>query len=316
MPVLDQDDVPSAIRQTLLEPLKSGDPVFSVVIAKELVLSPFIEACLLLLGVRTPSKQRVLLCEIIFCLCKCMAAECRLFVASVLPTLLWAEWALDYDKAEMETDQSALEIAIMAAYQQDLNIQPTIAPTRTPSLSVPSIYSRPELFALLDPNEFPMNVEVREVVPESGLMPTSPITKVDDRSRLMVYYRLCRVFHDNLSRLPPVSLITYAMLIERLSVAKSPIRSDAAAQIAAFLKSKELDATKDQVAADLLDVFYSNQEEVPKRRFPANESLILAWADALVSMSFTLPCLAQAVSGGLRQRARMEALPLAILALK
>lgn len=147
--------VPSSLRTRLLDPLKAGDPVFSTILARHLVQSEeHIDRFIRVLTISLHSPTRILLCEIIFYLCKCTAVECRLFMASVLPALLYAEWVLGgghcpvaalqnekpAESLQLEDDLAAIEVAILAAYQQDYNINPLPSAIRIPPLSQPSIY--------------------------------------------------------------------------------------------------------------------------------------------------------------------------------
>jgi hypothetical protein len=83
-----------------------------------------------------------MVCELIFNICKCTTPESRLFVASQIPLLLWNEWIFDREDPALEEDLSAIEVALLAAFQQDLNIQPGRPSIRIPSIRKPSIYHR------------------------------------------------------------------------------------------------------------------------------------------------------------------------------
>lgn len=93
----------------------------------------------------TPSRRRVLQCELVFYLCKCSSPESRQLSASLTPFLLWMEWMLGgacgADKEEAwEDDVTALEIALLAIYHQDFTIAPLPAVTRSIPLGRTSIY--------------------------------------------------------------------------------------------------------------------------------------------------------------------------------
>lgn len=91
-------------------------------------------------------KPRIFQCELLFYLCKCSAAESRLFIANLIPLLLWMEWILtnengiDNNGAKLEEDLIAIEVALLAAFQQDFNINPLPPSTRVTSIRHPSIY--------------------------------------------------------------------------------------------------------------------------------------------------------------------------------
>lgn len=120
--------------------VQKGDPVFTSSVSQELVQPPYCDLISRALASRPHSNKRILACELLFNVCKCTSPETRCFVASQLPLLLWTEWVLDRQDPSLDEDLSAIEIALLAAYQQDVNIQTAVPSARVPDIKQPSIY--------------------------------------------------------------------------------------------------------------------------------------------------------------------------------
>jgi hypothetical protein len=294
----------------------------------------------------------MLVCEIIFNICKCTTQECRLFVASQLPVLLWMEWCLDKEDAALEEDISAMEIALLAAFQQDLNIETAQPIIRVPDIKQPSIYHKPPPnLSEEERQRFPWNRgEAKDIRPHPSLYPTRPITKIDEYSRNIVFFRLCRFLQDNLPSLPAITKVSYCILIERLATVGTKMENkesfDSLSKLANKfppvlcqdnpsmmslldyqLQAASLDDTSPPMspASDIVPVEQLNIEwlrcmfEVTSagmtRRFPASSPIFLLWADALTALGFQFHHLVVIVRKQLLRRSRSELLPLPSLAL-
>lgn len=341
---LPNDDIPKSLSEDIVEPFRRGDPVFSGNAAREMVVSPFADQISRILSVAAHSQKRIMMCEIIFNVCKCTTPECRLFVASQLPLLLWMEWSLDRQDGSIEADISAVEVALLAAFQQDLNIESAVPEIRVPDLQQSSIYHLADK-AAAEPR-FPWATGRDSLIKPDPLMyPTRPITKIDEYSRPIVYFRLCRFLQDNLPSLPVMTKICYCVLIERMATGGTRMASADAADCLRKLAVKfpmchespsvssltsfepaepiePAEALPEGFNVEVIDVawladlFYSDHgREFASRRFPASRPLYLLWADAIVALSPQIPKLSTIVKRQLLRRARYETLPLVMIAL-
>lgn len=289
-----------------------------------------------------------MVCDILFNICKCTNHECRLFMASQLPVLLWTEWVLEREQPSLEEDRSAIEIALLAAFQQDLNIEASTPQTRIPDVrGEPSIYHAKEAGASFPMRETPAE---RVIKPDPCMYPSRPVTKLDHYSRSIVLYRLCRLLQDNLPSLPCSTKVAYCLFMERMATIGTKLAdttaTDCLQQLALNLTAP-YDAVDNPSMLSLLHfdtkpkdntletsprpalrndvgkidfdaitaLFDSSRFTSAPRRFPASVPIYLLWADALACFSFTFTNLSKIVQKQLLRRARYEGLPVVILAL-
>ena len=134
-------------------------------------------------------------------------------------------YSIDEGDDEKEDDEEAngieecsslnsIEIALLALYQADMNYQPEPLNVRVPSLQSNSLYHS----SLKASDTFPLNVNPSLIHAPLHLYPTSPILKMTDYTRCIVYYRLCRSFQDFMPIVPEMALIIYSFWIERCAV--------------------------------------------------------------------------------------------------
>lgn len=274
-------------------------------------------------------------------------------MTSQLPILLWTEWALDREALGLEEDLSAIEVALLAAFQQDLNIEASMPQIRIPDIKEKTIYHEPNHTSTA---KFPYNSGIEKVVkPDSSMYPSRPVTKIDEYSRIIVLYRLSRLLLDNLPSLPSTSRLAYCFLIERMATAGTRMANKDSVEC---LKKIMRNAWPDVMAQDnqsmmsllqfelqetaliednsvhitegsastgtapgtidfewLLVLFDGSSFDAQNRRLPASSPLYLLWADVLTAASFQFPGLVKIVRKQLLRRARYELLPLAVIGL-
>lgn len=288
------------------------------------------------------------MCDVLFNVCKCTNHECRLFVASQLPVLLWTEWVLDRENPRLDEDRSAIEIALLAAFQQDLNIEAS-----TPQIRIPDIKGESSIYHSKDAGSpFPMrSVPEKVIKPDPCMYPSRPVTKIDHYSRPIVFYRLCRLLQDNLPSLPCSTKVAYCLFIERMATTGTKLED---ASVTECLQKLAMNLTAPYDAADnpsmlsllhfdtkpkdhtldkaepgtpaqgvvskinfdaIAALFDASRFTSAPKRFPASVPIYLLWADALTSFSFSLTNLSKIIQKQLLRRARYEGMPLVILAL-
>ena len=196
---------------------------------------------------------------------------------------------------------------------------------------------------------FPYNCKEGIVVASSKLFPPHTIDEFDDFNRSVVTHRLCRYIQDHLSDLDDEVLVSYALLISRLSTMgtkletpgllhqvqsgsmfsgvsfrdrSSPERlSDLSLGMSQLetLSSGPTPVVNDQFsmesAQNLASFFFSNSFEKSKRRYPLKEELAVLWSDAMATLKCRFPSLEELVRLSLLSRARLQGYPAAILAL-
>lgn len=275
-------------------------------------------------------------------------------MASQLPILLWTEWALDREALGLEEDLSAIEVALLAAFQQDLNIEASVPQIRIPDITKKTIYNEPAIDRATE--RFPYQSGKEKIIkPDPSMYPSRPVTKIDEYSRVIVLYRLSRLMLDNLPSLPVSSRIAYCFLIERMGTAgtrmanvesieclKKVMQNALPAVMAqdnqsmlsllqfelqenSLMEPDSVNVTGDLSSAGLatenadfewlLELFGGSSFDAQNRRFPSSSPLYLLWADVLTAISFQFPGLVTIVRKQLLRRARYELLPLAVIAL-
>lgn len=299
---LSLSELSDSAKQSIMEPIRSGDPVFTTVVSRELLQTSMAEACLDTLLSVGPSPIRILLCEIIFCICKCPAAECRLFVASQIPALIWSSWILDSmitgENEKSVEDWSAVEIATIAAFQQDIIVHPQLPCVKIPSLREKSIYHMPKDLPNQEKDIFPFNFGLLEFVPDALMQPTQNIGKIDENSRLFLYYRLSRVFNESLSKMPNYSRLIFCIVIACLTCRETE-------QIKQIVSNTSLPNSKKE---SLLKIFEINTS----RSFQSNDNLFSIWNDALIYINIPIISMIQEL---LLERAKRDSLPMTLLQL-
>lgn len=347
-------ELPENIKQSILEPIRSGDPVFTTIASRELLQVPLVEACLDILLLIKPSPIRILLCEIIFCICKCPAAECRLFVASQIPALMWSSWILDSiiairegtdnhhqheeeregkmekskestekedgkndkidNKKEVNNDEdsSAVEIATIAAFQQDIIVHPQLPCVKIPSLREKSIYHSSKDFP---PSIIPSGTRERnplfpllfnsglslEFIPDILMQPIQNIGKIDENSRIFLYYRLSRIFNDTLSKMPNYSRLIFCLVIAHLTAKSSEQTRQIVSNLSLTTNKKEA-----------LLALFGNTPPIGNRIFQSNDNLFSVWNDSLIFINIPIIPMIQEL---LLERAKQDSLPMTLLQL-
>lgn len=180
------------------------------------------------------------------------------------------------------------------------------------------------------------------------MYPSRPITKIDEFSRAIVFYRLCKFLQDNLAGLPLITRISYCVLIECLAtkatnfisyevpdclrkltmsdpVSMAMDNSSTMSLIAHDLEGMNLEDPANASPSLLpqpdiswlADAFFGSDTlpALPEKRFHPSMPLFLLWAESLTAFSFQFPTLARLVRRQLLRRAKYEVVPLAILAL-
>lgn len=252
-------------------------------------------------------------------------------------------------EAEEEEEEvpplNSIEIALLALYQADMNYQPEPLNVRVPSLQTNSLYHS----SMKASDNFPFNVNPSLIHPPLHLYPTSPIVKITDYTRYIVYYRLCKSFQDFMPTVPELSLILYSFWIERCAVGGT-VLEDLEALEAFF--SKQLTNSEDgehSVVASMiassstltLSTTHSShyiQSTVSTRhlespdwkliktlvlkavslriRSPAHEELFLLWTDCVTFVLARYVSLGDLMRKQILNRARMELLPQIVMSLE
>jgi hypothetical protein len=290
----------------------------------------------------------------LFYLCKCSSPESRLFVASIVPVLLWTEWLLVLKSEsgpesfqESEDDIAAIKVALLAAYQQDFNICPLPPAMRVSSMNQSSIYHDGKSFKEMDPEVFPFNTKEETLIAPSTLFPVQPLDKFDDYSRAIIMYRLCRFFQDHLPELEDQVLVAYGLLIVRLASMGTPLEQPDLQRLlqsgsifssvsfrerATTQRLSDLSFEVSEVRAHDVEVhvneefklehvrfiqscFFPEIKEKIRRRYPLPEQLALLWSDALAPIKCRFPTLEEHVKSCLLARVRHLGYPAAIISL-
>lgn len=251
------------------------------------------------------------------------------------------------DDGEEVTELNSIEIALLALYQADMNYQPEPLNVRVPSLQTNSLYHS----SMKQTDIFPFNVNPSLIQPPTHLYPTSPILKVTDYTRFIVYYRLCRSFQDFMPTMPDLALVLYSFWIERCAVGGT-ILEDLEALDALFLKqisnSEDLQQKHEQsvsmLASSSLNTLstshssYYIQSSVSTRnietedwkfvktlvlkavslriRTRAHEELLLLWTDCVSFVLARYVSLGDLLRKRILSRARMELLPQVVMSLE
>lgn len=291
-------------------------------------------------------------------MCKCPSPSVRKFLLSLLPALLFSHLILYSSENNNENDSksvddgdeevtelNSIEIALLALYQADMNYQPEPLTVRVPSLQTNSLYHT----SMKQTDIFPFNVNPSLIQPPSHLYPTSPILKVTDYTRCIVYYRLCRSFQDFMPTMPDLTLVLYSFWIERCAVGGT-VLEDLEALDALFLKqisnSEDLQTRQQQSVSMLASASlntlstshssYYIQASASTRnieaedwefikalvlkavslriRTRANEDLMLLWTDCVIFVLARYVSLGDLLRKRILSRARMELLPQVLMA--
>lgn len=240
----------------------------------------------------------------------------------------------------------AIEIALLALYQADLNYQPEPPSTRVPSLQSPTLFH-----SGFRPTElFPFNVNPSLIQAPPELFPTVPVVKMTDYTRFVIYYRLCQSFQDFLPVVPEIALVLYGLFISRF-VGGGCIGDDLedleaifVKQIATSAPSAASSVERGHMHSSSLSSVSSNTSLHPasvaaalryldgddwrfmrrlvsamissKMRFPAHAEVYLLWADLVPFLWAKHVQLGDHVKRQLLTRSRVELLPQIVLALE
>ena len=242
---------------------------------------------------------------------------------------------------EEVTALNSIEIALLALYQADMNYQPEPLTVRVPSLQSNSLYHS----SMKPSDNFPFNVNPSLIQPPSHLYPTSPIIKVTDYTRSIVYYRLCRSFQDFMPTMPDLALVLYSFWIERCAAGGtvledleslesfflkqitsaeehpiSIIASSSTHTISASLSSHYIQSTVSTRQIEAEDWKFVKKivlKAVKLRiRTPAHEELLLLWTDCATFVLARYVSLGDLLRKQILNRARIELLPQILMALE
>ncbi len=243
-------------------------------------------------------------------------------------------------------DLTAIEIALLAAFQQDLNIEASCPQVRIPNLKQASVYHLPGDKPV--PERFPYRMGDETVVKPDPLMyPSRPLNRIDDYSRPIVFYRLCRFFQDNFPNLPFSGKLAYCILIERMATVGTKLINstldecltglakefppcllqDNPSLVSLVTEETHLNEVRpsdtllgspqslplDNIDFEWLSVLFKH--EAIDRTFSSSEPLYLLWADALAALEFTFPNVTKVTRRQLLQRSKLDIIPLVVLAL-
>lgn len=281
----------------------------------------------------------------------------RKFILSLLPALLFSHLILYSGEGESFSDAASnedeevsalnsIEIALLALYQADMNYQPEPLNVRVPSLQSNSLYHS----GMKATDNFPFNVNPSLIQPPAHLYPTSPIIKMTDYTRSIVYYRLCRSFQDFMPTIPDLALVLYSFWIERCSVGGT-VYEDLESLESLFLKqiTSSSSSTEEYPNTSLLasssshtlsasHSSYHIQSTISTRhietedwkfiktlvlkaiklriRTPTHEELLLLWTDCVTFVLSRYVTLGDLLRKQLLNRAKMELLPQILMALE
>ena len=273
---------------------------------------------------------------------------------SLLPALLFSHLILYFTDTEGSTETqeddvevsplNSIEIALLALYQADMNYQPEPLNVRVPSLQTNSLYHS----SMKASDSFPYNVNPSLIHPPLHLYPTSPIVKVTDYTRNIVYYRLCKSFQDFMPTVPELSLVLYSFWIERCAVGGT-VLEDLESLESIFSKqislSEEHEHSMTSIVASsstlTLSTSHSShhiQSSISTRqlessdwkylkvlvlkavtlriRSSAHEELLLLWTDCVTFVLARYVSLGDLMKKQILNRARMELLPQIVMALE
>ena len=269
----------------------------------------------------------------------------RKFLLSLVPVLLFNHCLL---AEEASAHLEAIEIALLAIYQADLNYQPEPPSTRIPSLQSPTLFHAG--FRATD--LFPFNVNPSLIQAPSELFPTVPVVKVTDYTRFIIYYRLCQSFQDFLPIVPEIALVMYGLFISRfvgggcaggsgddledleaIFVKQTATAASASASVErGHMHSSSLSSVSSNtslhpasVAAALRyldgdDWRFMRRLVTPmissKMRFPSHADIYLLWADFLPFLWAKHVQLGDHLRRQLLTRSRVDLLPQVVLALE
>lgn len=268
----------------------------------------------------------------------------RKFLLSLVPVLLFNHILLVDDSSHLE----AIEIALLALYQADLNYQPEPPSTRIPSLHSPTLFH-----AGFRPGDlFPYNVNPSLIQAPPELYPTIPIVKMTDYTRFIIYYRLCQSFQEFLPIVPEIAVVMYGLFVARFvgggcaggsgddleTLESIFVKQTASASTSVPDRASHLHASSSlssvssntslhpaSVAAalrhlDADDWKFMRRLVAPtvsqKLRFPANCDLYLLWADFVPFLWARHVQLGDHLRRQLLTRSRVELLPQVVLSLE
>ena len=236
---------------------------------------------------------------------------------------------------------NSIEIALLALYQADMNYQPEPLNVRVPSLQSNSSYHS----CMKPTDNFPFNVNPSLIQPPSHLYPTSPIIKMTDYTRSIVYYRLCRSFQDFMPTMPDLALVLYSFWIERCAVGGTFLE-DLESLESLFLKQiasaeehpVSILASSSTHTLSASHSSYHIQSTVSTRhiesedwkfikilvlkavklkiRTPPHEELLLLWADCVTFVLARYVSLGDLMRKQILNRAKMELLPQVLMSLE
>lgn len=278
---------------------------------------------------------------------------------SLLPALLFSHLILysgeeeEKEKGisgeeEIDSDLNSIEISLLAIYQADMNYQPEPISVRVPSLQTGSLYHS----SMKSSDLFPFNVNPSLIHPPSHLYPTSPIVKVTDYTRFIVYYRLCRSFQDFMPMMPDLALVLYSFWIERCAVGGTVLEDlesleslflkqisstdlpgglKASSSIVAGTSSSSHTLTTSFSSHNILFTTSTRHIEAEdwkfvkdlvlkgvklKIRTPVHEELLLLWTDCVTFVWARYVTLGDLLRKQILNRAKMELLPQVLMSLE
>ena len=256
-----------------------------------------------------------------------------------------SEGSTEVDNEGEVSPLNSIEIALLALYQADMNYQPEPLNVRVPSLQTNSLYHS----SMKASDNFPYNVNPSLIHPPLHLYPTSPIVKVTDYTRNIVYYRLCKSFQDFMPTVPELSLVMYSFWVERCvvggtvmedleslesffskqislseehehSVATSIIASSSTLTLSTSHSSHYIQSTvstRHLESSDWNSIKALVLKAVALRiRSPAHEEIFLLWTDCVSFVLARYVSLGDLMKKQILNRARMELLPQIVMALE
>lgn len=272
-------------------------------------------------------------------------------MAAVLPILLWTEWILDEEQQQSGRDHKgneesvnkgrvsealrqfekskaapsstgsdleAIEVALLAIYHQDLNLNPTLpAPMRLQAVGGRSLYN-----PTIDLSSSDQSASLQVIQPDpSHQMTQLTLTKLDAYTRPALVLRLSRFYQDHLpAGVPYLSLLAYLLLIDRLMLRGGMFdKDDRQMQTALLSQTHHSNDNEEDLSRDggdtatiisatasldigkeghnsqpldqisliskttkemLWNIFYALPQP-PTKKFPILEPLVLLWSEAL-----------------------------------